>query len=318
MCKVNTSKPNAIYVNPLTDFGFKKIFGDEEVMKAFLTDLLRPVSPITKIIFLDKEMQPDNSLERGVIYDLRCKTENGGEFIVEMQNRGQTHFSDRIIYYLSRSIAPQGDKGVVETITEEGKKKNISWDFELEPVIGIFFLNFHLKGFEPRLLRTVKFKVEESGELFSDKMEAYTIELPCLNKSEEECSEDLEYWTYILNNMETFQSQLPFISKKSIFGRVGDLASLANMATPEREKYQRSLDRYRTTAATYAYERQLGIDMGREEGRKEGLKEGLEEGLKEGRKEGVLATARNLKAAGIATSVISECTGLSEDEIKGL
>ena len=310
MCKVNTSKPNAIYVNPLTDFGFKKIFGDEEVMKAFLTDLLRPVSPITKIIFLDKEMQPDNSLERGVIYDLRCKTENGGEFIVEMQNRGQTHFSDRIIYYLSRSIAPQGDKGVVETITEDGKKKNISWDFELEPVIGIFFLNFHLKGFEPRLLRTVKFKVEESGELFSDKMEAYTIELPCLNKSEEECSEDLEYWTYILNNMETFQSQLPFISKKSIFGRVGDLASLANMATPEREKYQRSLDRYRTTAATYAYERQLGIDMGREEGR--------EEGRKEGRKEGVLATARNMKAAGIASSVISECTGLSEDEIKGL
>ena len=314
MCKVNTSKPNAIYVNPLTDFGFKKIFGDEEVMKAFLTDLLRPVSPITKIIFLDKEMQPDNSLERGVIYDLRCKTENGGEFIVEMQNRGQTHFSDRIIYYLSRSIAPQGDKGVVETITEDGKKKNISWDFELEPVIGIFFLNFHLKGFEPRLLRTVKFKVEESGELFSDKMEAYTIELPCLNKSEEECSEDLEYWTYILNNMETFQSQLPFISKKSIFGRVGDLASLANMATPEREKYQRSLDRYRTTAATYAYERQLGIDMGREEGREEGRKEWLEEG----RKEGVLATARNLKAAGIASSVISECTGLSEDEIKGL
>ena len=110
--------------------------------------------------------------------------------------------------------------------------------------------------------------------------------------------------------METFQSQLPFISKKSIFGRVGDLASLANMATPEREKYQRSLDRYRTTAATYAYERQLGIDMGREEGR--------EEGRKEGRKEGVLATARNMKAAGIASSVISECTGLSEDEIKGL
>ena len=35
---------------------------------------------------------------RSVIYDLRCMTQNGDEFIVEMQ---QKHFSNRILYYLS-------------------------------------------------------------------------------------------------------------------------------------------------------------------------------------------------------------------------
>ena len=43
------------YINALTDFGFKKIFGDKEILTAFLTDLLQPQSPIKEITFLDKE-----------------------------------------------------------------------------------------------------------------------------------------------------------------------------------------------------------------------------------------------------------------------
>lgn len=92
-------------MNPLTDYGFKKLFGDKEVMRAFLTDLLEPKSPIAEIIFLDKEMNAPYSYERGVTYDLRCKSEDGSEFIVEMQNRSQRYFSDRILFYLSRSFS---------------------------------------------------------------------------------------------------------------------------------------------------------------------------------------------------------------------
>lgn len=268
MCKVDIEQPNARYVNPMTDFGFKKIFGDEEVMIAFLTDLLKPESPIAKVTFMDKDMQPDNAIERGVIYDLRCKMENGGEFIVEMQNKGQIHFADRILYYLSRSIAPQGDKGLTE-ITDEtsGKKKHVSWDFELQPVYGIFFMNFHLKNLKPQPLRTVKMLVEETGEVFTDKIRAYTIELPGFKNTENECTEDLDYWTYILNNMETLQTNLPFTAKKPIFNRIEELASLASMSVTERTQYQRSLDRYRSTAATYAFERAEGKAEGKAEER---------------------------------------------------
>lgn len=96
------------YVNPMSDYGFKAVFGLENVMKTFLNDLLLPKTPIVQITFLDKEMLPQNDEERGVVYDLRCKTEDGTEFIVEMQNRSQAYFSDRIVFYLSYSIAPQG------------------------------------------------------------------------------------------------------------------------------------------------------------------------------------------------------------------
>lgn len=35
-----SAKGRGLYTNPLTDFGFKKIFGDGEVMRSFLNDLL--------------------------------------------------------------------------------------------------------------------------------------------------------------------------------------------------------------------------------------------------------------------------------------
>lgn len=80
------------YINILTDYGFKRVFGDEEVMRAFLTDLLQPKSPISKITFLDKELDGLSQYERGVVYDLFCTMESGDEFIVEMQNRSQPSF----------------------------------------------------------------------------------------------------------------------------------------------------------------------------------------------------------------------------------
>lgn len=47
---------NPRYINPLTDFGFKKIFGNEDIMCDFLNDIVEPKSPIVKVTFLDKEM----------------------------------------------------------------------------------------------------------------------------------------------------------------------------------------------------------------------------------------------------------------------
>ena len=46
-----------LYINPLTDFGFKRIFGDEEIMMDFLNDLIEPQSPIVAITFIDKDAQ---------------------------------------------------------------------------------------------------------------------------------------------------------------------------------------------------------------------------------------------------------------------
>lgn len=67
------------------------------------------------------------------IYNLHCKLEDGSKIIVEIQNRYQTHFDDRALYYLSADIYAQGEKG-------DG------WDYSLTPVYGIFLKDYPQRG----------------------------------------------------------------------------------------------------------------------------------------------------------------------------
>ena len=288
------------YINVLTDYGFKKVFGDKEVMTAFLTDLLQPKSPIADITFLDKEYDGMAEYERGIIYDLLCRTENGEEFIVEMQNRNQTHFSDRIIYYLSRSFSSQGEKG------------DVAWDFKLKPVYGIFFLNFHLRGFEQRNIRTVQLKVEETGELFSDKLKVFTLELPNYRKmKEEDCKTKIDYWLYNITNLETMTTNIPFQQQQPAFKKVGNIAELVRMTPEELKQYNISIDSYRTNLSVMKNERAEGIA----EGLAKGLAKGRAEGRAEGIAEGLAKAAKRMLAIGIPVEQISLATGLSVNEI---
>jgi len=284
-----------MYISPLSDFGFKRIFGDKEIMIAFLMDLLQPKSPIEDVIFLDKEMSPEHEIFKGVIYDLRCKTKDGEEFIVEMQNKFQENFPDRILYYLSRSISSQGIKG-----------DNL-WNYRIEPVYGIFFLNFHLRGFEPMPIRTIQFKVEETNQLFSDKVRAYILEFPEFrNKSEDYPKNRIEYWLYNLVNMETMSRPLPFQAQQPVFGKVEDIARMAHLTEEERIKYNVSIDMIRTHLCVMRNER------------KEGLAEGMMIGEKRGEKKKAILIAQNMKKKGLPIDVIIECTNLSKEDIDKL
>lgn len=274
--------PEGRYMNPLTDYGFKKVFGEKDIMIAFLTDLLNPSSPIEDVIFLDKEMEADAEDMRSVVYDLRCKTKDGGEFIVEMQNKSQRFFSNRILYYLSHAISEQGEKGA-------------GWNFNLQPVYGVFFLNFHMKGLHPTAIRTVQLKVDETGEVFSDKLKAYTLELiDFKDKPEDYPKSQIEYWMYNLINMETMTTALPFQAQQPIFSRVGGISELSHMDSDERRRYFYSLNKYRTNQSVMENERL------------------------EGRNEKAIEIACSMKNDGMTASMISKYTGLDVEEIESL
>ena len=124
----------ARFINPFTDVGFKRIFGQEinkDLLIDFLNGLLEGEKHIVDIRFLDKEVLPAFAQDRGVIYDVYCTNESGEQFIVEMQNRPQVNFRERALYYLSRAVARQGERGA-------------DWQFRLKAVYGVFFMNFCL------------------------------------------------------------------------------------------------------------------------------------------------------------------------------
>ena len=61
-----------------------------------------------------------------------------------------------------------------------------------------------------------------------------------------------------------------------------------------------------------------GWNRGKKEGKEEGRIEGIKEGKKEGIKENKFSVAKRMLEKNIDINVISECTGLSEKEIKTL
>ena len=89
------------FINPFTDYGFKKIFGQEvskELLIEFLNDLLEGERVITDLTFLNNEQLPEYPGDRIAIYDIYCTTDTGEKIIVEMQNRSQVYFKERALY----------------------------------------------------------------------------------------------------------------------------------------------------------------------------------------------------------------------------
>ena len=277
----------AKFINPFTDMGFKRIFGQEinkDLLIDFLNALLKGERRVKDIRFLDKELLPEYENDRSLIYDIYCTDENGEQFIVEMQNREHVNFRERTLYYLSQAIARQGEKGT-------------GWQFDLKAVYGVFFLNFRLSDLPQKLRTDIVLCDRDTHELFTDKMRYIFLELPLFDKEESECETDFERWIYVLKNMETLQ-RLPFKARNAVFQKLEQIVDIAALSKEDRMKYDESIKVYRDKLAIMAFERQKGQAEGREEGK--------------------LEVARNLKQMGLATEAIAQATGLTAETIGAL
>jgi len=307
-----------LYINPVTDFGFKYIFKDECIMMPFIEDVLG--IKIKQLTYLNGEELGQTAEEKKVIYDLLCKDVNGNEFIVEMQNGDQLFFSDRIVYYLSKRISSQFKKG-----------ENQRWEYGLTPVYGIFILNFHMHGMKPSALRTIRLKVEQTGEVFNTNVTAYTLELPDYrNKSDKECKTSTETWLYNIANMENMTGDLSFKERQPAFIRLQEKARLGNLTPKEEIEYESSLKAHLDYNACVHFAQISGMEEGEAKGLKIGIAKGMAKGMAEGRAKGMAEgrakgmaegraeVAKNLKSQGVDIFTISQATGLTPKQITEL
>lgn len=304
------------YLNPYTDFGFKKLFG-EEANKDLLIDFLNQLLPdhhrIAELQFKNTEQLPEGSPDRKAIFDIFCKNQTGEHFIVEMQKAKLRFFKDRSLFYVTFPIQEQAKKG--------------QWSFRLTPIYLIAILDFEYDEAEERrrFLREVALR-DQDGKLFSDNLHFKFLQMPLFCKQEHQLDNHFDKWVYFLKNLQDLD-HIPRILNEPIFQKAFRIAELANLSREQQATYQKNLLDYWTTKAAFdtAWEdgKEKGREEGREEGRKEGMKKGKEEGIKEGREEGMKdgkqeekkEIAAVLKQKGFSREEILEITGLAVDEI---
>lgn len=305
----------AKFINPFTDIGFKRIFGQEiskPLLLHFLNNLLAGEKEIVDITFLDKEQPAMYADDRSLIYDIYCKTTNGEHIIVEMQNKEQPFFKKRSIYYVSEAISRQGERGA-------------EWKYDIKSVYLVAFLNFKIDDIGTKFRTDALLIDMHTKEVFSNDFRMIYLQLPYFDRQAEECENDFERWIYVLKNMEAL-NRMPFAAKDSVFAKIAEIADISALSKEERMKYDEGIRKYRDTICVmdYAIEKGMekgmekGIEKGLAQGRAEGLKEGLKKGMEKGEKKGRYDIARNLLSMGLSVESIMQATGLSRDEITSL
>ena len=282
------------YINPFTDYGFKRLFGEEpnkDLLLDFLNELLKnEQGKITDLTYLKNEQLGAADLDRKAIFDLYCQNERGEKFIVELQKSKQSFFKDRTLYYSTFPIREQA--------------KRSDWNYELKAVYAIAILDFVFEEDknEPQKFRyDVKLSDIETNKIFYDKLTFIYLEMPKFKKELYELESRFDKWLYVLKNLNRLNS-IPDKLRERIFEKLFEVAEIAKFTPEQIMSYEDSLKYYRDLKNS--------LDTAYDEGKAEGKLEGERDA---GRR-----IALELLSKGIATDIISASTGLSISEVEQL
>ncbi|EIJ43373.1 hypothetical protein BegalDRAFT_2530 [Beggiatoa alba B18LD] len=247
------------YINPYTDFGFKKLFGEEankDLLIDFLNQLLPAHHQIQTLQFKNTEKLPLYAEDRKAFFDVYCTSPNGEKFIVEMQRARMDYFKDRALFYVTFPIQEQAKKGV--------------WNFKLSAVYFIAILDcFIEEAPEATDFRQDVSLKNQHGQIFYDKLHFCFLQMPLFNKKAEELENHFEKWIYFLKNLANLE-EIPRILNEPVFKKAFEIAELSNLKPRQAQQYRRSLMNYWSNNAV--------INTAFEDGKAEGLVEGITQG----------------------------------------
>ncbi len=277
------------YINPFTDYGFKRLFGEEpnkDLLLDFLNELLKhEQGKITELTYLKSDKLGSSEEDRKAVFDLYCQNQRGEKFIVELQKTKQKFFKDRTVYYSTFPIREQAQRGS-------------DWTFELKAVYTVAILDFVFDEDqnEPNKFRyDVKLTDIETCQVFYDKLTFVYLEMPKFQKDIKELSTKFEKWMFVIRNLNKLD-RIPDELREGIFERLFEVAEIARFSLEEVQAYEDSLKSYR--------------DL------KNSLDTAFEEGVEQGIELRNVEIVKNSLQQGLSIDVVSAISGLSHEEIE--
>jgi len=277
------------YINPYTDFGFKRLFGTEmnkDLLISFLNALFSGHEVITDITYKNNEQLGSAVTDRKAVFDVYCQNTEGEYFIVEMQKAEQDYFKDRSVYYSTFPIREQAKRG--------------EWDYQLKGVYTVGILNFVFPDDEypdDCMHHEIKLMDTADKHVFYDKLTFVYLEMPKFRKTEEELETMFDKWLFALRNL-TRLMERPKALQERIFTRLFEQAEIAKLNPQELLDYEESVKVYRDLFNV--------VNTAERKGREEG------------RAEEKMDIARKMKNMGMDVDLIAQATGLTAEDIGGI
>ena len=185
------SRPGTLmrFLNPKTDYAFKKIFGSEasrDILISFLNAILALTGEeaIIDVAILDPRLAPKIDGMKDTYLDVRVKDQRARSYIVEMQVLNVEGFEKRILYNACKAYVNQLGKGDPYHILTEVVAVTIT-DFTMFPDLA-------------RVVSRFRLRADENSLICHSDLELVFAELPKFTSTEGQLATTLDRWLYFL------------------------------------------------------------------------------------------------------------------------
>jgi predicted transposase/invertase (TIGR01784 family) len=276
-----------VFINPKTDFAFKKIFGSEQnkdILISFLNALLyEGRETIKDLEILNPYQAPQIKGVKDTYLDVKAQLKSGKTVIVEMQVLNVEGFEKRILYNAAKAYSIQLNRGDEYAL--------------LNPVIALTITNFKMFEFEKMISSFVLKEKKLLTDYGDNDIELVFVELPKFKKKLEELETITDNWLYFMKTAKKLDSIPPSMEKITEINRAFQVAKEANLTPEELEELQQREIFIQDQFNAVKLARRLALEEGREQKQMEIAKQLL-----------------NI----LDDETISRTTGLSIEEVKKL
>ena len=267
----------------INDHLFKRIFTEEKYLKILLFDLFG--IKVEHVSYLNPELIKSNEYQKAGIVDLLLEVDSD-IVILELQNIDEHNFRERLFYYQSHIVASHC----------LGKNK----DFRKLKKIKVYaIINYDLSK---QIEQTIHLKVEETNDLFLNKLEYKIFNLKKVSKDDQ----NSKYYEIINLFKTTDLNKLKEIIKNKEYREILEKMEIYNQIE---EEYKKMEDIYKMMM-----EEKVNFSGVYEDA----LEEGISKGIKRGEKNKTITIAKNLLKLNVDINTIATATNLSIKEINSL
>ena len=275
------------FLDPKTDFAFKKIFGSPQskpILIEFLNALVYDGQPtIQDLEILDPYQSPQLQGIKDTFLDVKAKLDSEKTVLIEMQVLNPLDFNKRVLYNAAKAYSLQLERG-------QGYSR-------LRPVIALTIVDFVLFPERDRPFSHYQLLDRDDGLPYGDDLELIFIELPKFRKSLAELETLADLWVFFLQKTAELDEVPAPLDQNPNLTSAFQIAETANLSPAEFELVER---------------RALMVEDSRNV-----VRRAVQEARQEARQERNREIARSLLGL-LPPDVIAERTGLTTEDVQAL
>jgi predicted transposase/invertase (TIGR01784 family) len=212
------------FINPKTDYAFKRIFGSSEskdILISFLNAMIYDGNPtIEDLEIINPNLPPRVEGLKDTYLDVKAKLADGTLVIIEMQVLNVESFGKRVLYNAAKTYAFQLQKG-------EGYRM-------LKPVIALTLTDFEMFQNSDKLISRFVYKEESTNLRYTDNnIELVFVELPKFTKQVDQLETIADKWIYFMKYARTITDVPEIMDSVPEIHKAFDIANQVNLTLDE-------------------------------------------------------------------------------------